>query len=99
MNLSLEPWTRLARRAAQAPNAAPDEIPLGFATRVVANWQAQTAERALNLLEAFTWRGVAVAGVIVLGCVALGYDALSGFISGDTSLPEDLMQSVSSLIP
>jgi hypothetical protein len=49
----LETWQKLAAaaRAAgeQASPGADETPPLGFATRVVAQWRAQQRERALNL--------------------------------------------------
>ncbi len=91
-------WTKLAHSAARAPDDAA-ELPLGFATRVVANWKAQAGEALINTMESLTWRGLAVAMVILVGTAALGYDALSGFIKGDTSVTEDMVPSLSSLIP
>jgi hypothetical protein len=91
-------WNKLAHSAARAPETAM-ELPLGFATRVVANWKAQTAEALLNTMESLTWRSLAVAMVILLGTAALGYDALSGFISGDATVPGDIVPALSYLLP
>jgi len=93
------PWNKLAQAAARAPEREIGESPMGFATRVIANWKSQGTESLWKTLDSFTWRGLAVAAVILAGSVALGYDALSGFIAGDTSLPEDMVQSISNLIP
>jgi len=73
------------------------EPPLAFATRVIANWKSQASEGLLNTLESFTWRGLAVAAVILIGSVAFGYDALSGFLTGDTSLPDEVFQYIPGL--
>lgn len=89
-------WNRLARAAARAPEESVD-LPFGFATRVLSGWKSGSAERLWGTLEFFTWRGLAVAFVIVAGSMAVGYDAVSGFLSGDASLPDDMVQIISSL--
>ena len=93
------PWNKLARAATSAPEKEIGEPSMGFATRVIANWKTQGAEGVWNALEFLTWRGLAIAAVILVGSVMLGYDAVSDFVSGDTSLPEDMVQSISNLIP
>ena len=96
MKTNIGAWNKLARTAARAPEEEV-ELPLGFATRVIANWKSQASEGLLNTLEALTWRGLAVAMVIVIGSAALGYDALSGFLSGDASLPDEVLQYIPGL--
>jgi hypothetical protein len=93
------PWNQLAQAAARAPEREIGEPPLGFATRMIAGWKTRGAEGVWSALDFFTWRGLAVAAVILAGSVMLGYEELSGFIAGDTSLPEDMVQSISNLMP
>jgi len=87
MKPSEQAWNRLAQTAARAPEE-PADLPLGFVTRTVANWNAHPGERVASMMEFFTWRGLALAMIILIGTVAIGYDALSGFVAGDTSLPD-----------
>jgi hypothetical protein len=78
-------WPRLAARAAQT--SQPDaEAPLGFATRVVAQWKANPKQVSVPLLEWLTLRGLAVAVVILLGSAAFGYDTVVGVFTGETAL-------------
>jgi len=79
------PWVSLAYKASQAPE--PDaEAPLGFATRVVAQWKTLPREASVALLEWLTMRGLAVAVLILLGSAALSYDTLLGIFTGETAL-------------
>lgn len=94
-----EAWNQLAQAAARAPQEGP-ELPHGFATRVIAHWKTQTtqaSEAVYRTIESFTWRGLAVAMVILIGSAALGYEAVAGFITGDASLTEDLFQIIPGL--
>lgn len=88
-------WARLARRAADAPS--PDEsLPLGFATRTVANWRAGLAEIENGIWrtrETFAWRGAAIAMAITFAAVAVNYDLLLGLWNGDTALAGTFMNT------
>ena len=89
------PWSRLARHAAEAP-AEDETLPYGFATRVVAGWQAGLAELEAGIWrtrETFAWRGAAIAMAITLAAVALNYDLLLGLWSGDTALAGTFMNT------
>ena len=99
MKMNDTPWNKLTQAATRAPEQEIGEPPMGFATRVLANWKSRGPEGIWNTLDAFTWRGVAVAAVILARSMMLGYDAVSGFIAGDTSLPDDMVQSISNLMP
>jgi hypothetical protein len=99
MNTNDSPWNKLARNAGSAPEREIGEPPIGFATRVIAGWNSRSPESIWNVLDFFTWRSVAVAAVILAGSVMLGYDALSDFVSGETSLPEEMVQPISNLLP
>jgi hypothetical protein len=92
-------WNKLARSAAKAEKREIGEPSLGFATRVIAGWKARGPETLWNTLDFFTWRSLAVAAVILAGSAMLGYDAVSDFVSGETSLPEEMVQPISNLIP
>lgn len=78
-------WSRLSRRAAQAP-ADTVEMPFGFATRVVAAWKADRREGTLVAFEWLTLRGLAVAMVIFAGSAAFGYDTVADVFAGETSI-------------
>jgi hypothetical protein len=93
MKPSEQAWNRLAPIAARAPEESAD-LPLGFATRTVANWKAYPGERVASMVEFFTWRGLALAMVILIGTVAIGYDAVSGFVAGDTSVTDNMVQFI-----
>ena len=90
-------WPRLAAhvRASQedAPLPAAD-APLGFATRVVAQWKSHPREASVALLEWLTLRGLAVAVVILLGSAALSYDTLIGVFTGETAMAGGWLDSL-----
>ena len=80
-------WPRLAAHVNALPAAQHDvEPPLGFATRVVAQWKSNPREASVALLEWLTLRGLAVAVIILLGSAALSYDTLVGVFTGETAL-------------
>ena len=64
MNEKINPWDKLARLARQAPEPARAEMPFGFATRVVANWPAPTAELS-NIWELLSVRSLVLAALIM----------------------------------
>ena len=78
-------WSKLSRLAAQAP-ADTHEAPFGFASRIVAAWTADRREGRLATFERLTLRGMAVAMVILAGSAAIGYDTLTGVLTGEASL-------------
>jgi hypothetical protein len=71
---SNEAWAKLARVAAKA-TVQLSEPPFGFSTRVISQWKSQTEERAWTLVEWFTWRGLAIAMLVLVGCAGLNYEA------------------------
>ncbi len=73
-NRTTTPWERLTKQAAKAPEQT-SALPLGFSTRVISQWKAQSLESAWTMLEWFTWRGVGVATLVLLGCAGLNYEA------------------------
>ncbi|QIF00329.1 hypothetical protein [Roseimicrobium sp. ORNL1] len=91
-------WPRLAARASTSPAVQPAaEAPLGFATRVVAQWKSHPREASFALLEWLALRGVAVAVVILLGSAALSYDTLFGIFTGETALAGGWIDSLLTL--
>ena len=78
-------WSRLAHSARSAPLQS-EEPPLGFATRVIANWRSQAAESAVDNLEWFAMRGMGIALMILLGSAAYGYNTIASMTTGDTTL-------------
>ena len=92
MNQFEERWKKgvnAARLAASTSEVPSDEAPLGFATRVVAHWQAHP-EPSLSVL----WQRLAlrVLGAMALILISLAaYDALS---MGSDSLPPPVENAV-----
>ena len=93
---SASTWSKLARLAASAP-PEPADMPFGFSTRIVAQWRAQPRETTFATLEWLTVRGLAIAALVFLGSAAIGYEALSGVISGETSVTGGLIESLLTL--
>jgi hypothetical protein len=78
-------WNKVAQLAAAAPADAAD-APFGFASRVVAAWQANRRETTLAAFEWLTLRGLAVALLIFAGSAAFGYETVSEVFTGETSV-------------
>jgi hypothetical protein len=78
-------WNKVAQLAAAAPADAAD-APFGFASRVVAAWQANRRETTLAAFESLTLRGLAVALLIFAGSAAFGYETVSEMFTGETSV-------------
>jgi hypothetical protein len=103
MNLRRQPstdraWPRLAARVRADHHTLLDEqAPLGFATRVVAQWKTHPREATVALLEWLTMRGLAVAVVILLGSAAFSYDTLLGIFTGETALAGSWFDSLLTL--
>lgn len=57
---------RLFQWARQAPDAETSAMPYGFATRVVAQWQAARQELAAAVWERFACRAAFAAGLLLL---------------------------------
>ena len=65
---------RLLRAAAGAPQASSDEVPYGFATRVLASWRAQ-GKTELVVVSRFLRRVVLLSlGVIILATAGVCHD-------------------------
>lgn len=79
MNLNdpRHPWSRLIAAARQAPEDRNTSAPYGFATRVAA-LAAWPERRVASLLERFSLRAVAVAGLLALLSMALNYRDIKG---------------------
>lgn len=86
-------WVRLARRAGEA-RPAPEALPYGFATRVLAQWKGGKAESPIAFLEWLTVRGLAVALFILLGSAAFGYESLIGVFTGETAIAGGWLDSL-----
>jgi hypothetical protein len=78
-------WTKVAQLAAAAPADATG-APFGFASRVVAAWQANRRESTLAAFEWLTLRVLAVALLIFAGSAAFGYETVSEMFTGETSV-------------
>jgi hypothetical protein len=99
MNTNQQPnavWSKLTRLAATAPPESAD-MPFGFATRVVAQWREQPREASFAMLEWLTVRGLAIAALILLGSAVIGYEAIAGVVTGETSMAGGLIESLLTL--
>jgi hypothetical protein len=75
MNPTDSPWPRLTAAARRATDPRDPTAPYGFATRVAA--LAFLPERlAVSLLERFSLRALALAGVLVVVSLASNYSTL-----------------------
>ncbi|HSJ02611.1 MAG: hypothetical protein ACAI34_09465 [Verrucomicrobium sp.] len=99
----LSAWDRLVQRARVNPSSSLEaetvEPPLGFATRVLADWKEGLREGRVGTVqlwhtrEVLAWRGAAIAMAITLAAVAINYDLLVGLWYGDTALAGSLLQT------
>ena len=69
-------WQKLAQHARMAPKPAEESAPFGFATRVAARWAAgeSPAPSTWDVVEAFSLRGLLVAGALMVGVLFTSYD-------------------------
>ena len=86
-------WGRLSRAAAKAP-PEPCGPPFGFSTRVIAHWRNAPQEVAWAMMEWFTWRGLAVAMLVLLGSAALSYDGISAVMANETAQVGDFINDL-----
>lgn len=73
MNKLDSTWRRLVKAARTAPRPASMEAPYGFATRVVARWQAAPAPSLLGVWEVLSLR------VLAFGCAATVISLVTGY--------------------
>ena len=69
-------WHKLARLARLTPPPSGEPAPYGFATRIAARWSAGDlpAPSAWDVLEVFSLRSLAVAGVLMVAVLFTSYD-------------------------
>jgi hypothetical protein len=80
MSAENEKWDKLVKLARQAPKAVEPEMPLGFATRVVANWpKAQAAPSLEAIWEGLSLRFLGVAMAIMIITVGISYPSLAAY--------------------
>ena len=78
MSAENEKWDKLVKLARQAPQGPEQEMPLVFATRVVANWPKTTTAPSLEVIwEKLSLRFLGVALAIMLVTVGFGYSAIA----------------------
>jgi len=65
-------WQRGADAARRGTPAESPEAPLGFATRVVAQWQSRPALSLLSLWQGQTWRALKVAVALLVAALLFG---------------------------
>lgn len=49
------------------------EAPIGFSTRVVANWARHRRQQALQLWQRWSWHGAACSVLLLLAAVSYGF--------------------------
>ncbi len=78
MSAEQQNWDKLVKLARQAPKGAEPEMPLGFATRVVANWPKTTAGPSLEAIwEKLSLRVLGVAFAILLVTAGFSYNVIA----------------------
>ncbi len=87
-------WSRLSRLAGPV-TAENTDLPFGFASRVVAAWQANRRETTLAAFEWLILRTLAVALLIFAGSAAFGYETLAGVITGETPVVDGWLDMLS----
>lgn len=90
---SQQAWLKLSQLAARAPQSL-EEMPLGFATRVVAACRNQSRESALAMFEWLTLRGLAVTMLILLGSMFFTYQSVVEVVGGETALAGSWLESL-----
>lgn len=69
-------WNRLVQLARKAPAEAEPEMPLGFATRVVAHWQPAAAPSLWTVWEKLSGRMLAASCALMIVCGLASYNVL-----------------------
>jgi hypothetical protein len=69
-------WQKLARAARLAPQPPATGAPYGFATRVVARWQADEAPATPSPWEWLSIRALAVAALLMVAALGTSFDLL-----------------------
>jgi len=75
---SNEPWEKLTQAARQARPEASTEAPFGFATRVVARWQAAEPVTLESVWQVLSLRSLAVAALLMVASLTVNYDLMAG---------------------
>ncbi|HEY1174056.1 MAG TPA: hypothetical protein VGH19_22005 [Verrucomicrobiae bacterium] len=94
MSAEKENWEKLVKLARQAPKAAEPEMPLGFATRVVANWPKTNAPSLEVIWEKLSLRFLGVALAIMLVTVGFGYSAIASDSQDMVRMTDSVLGSV-----
>ena len=80
MSAEQQNWDKLVKLARQAPKDAEPEMPLGFATRVVANWPKTSASPSLEVIwEKLSLRFLGVAMAIMIITVGISYPSIAAY--------------------
>ncbi|MCD6052019.1 MAG: hypothetical protein K0Q55_3437 [Verrucomicrobia bacterium] len=78
MSAEQQNWDKLVKLARQAPKGAEPEMPLGFATRVVANWPKTAVAPSLEAIwERLSLRFLGVAFAILLVTAGFSYNVIA----------------------
>lgn len=80
MSAENENWDKLVKLARQVPKAAEPEMPLGFATRVVANWPKAAAPSLEAIWEGLSLRFLGVAFAIMIIAVGFSYPTIAATV-------------------
>ena len=74
MSFTPDPWTRLVTAARRAPQEdLPAAMPLGFATRVVAQTFATRSNPWRSLIEQVSWRALGVSAGLAVASAAFNF--------------------------
>lgn len=95
MNKHEQKWDRLVELARQAPKAPDAEAPLGFATRVVANWPKSAAEPSIwTIWEGLSLRFLGVGLAIMIITVGASYSTLAEDSHDMVNMTDSVIETV-----
>ena len=95
MNQHDQAWQKLVASARRAQDDRDTAAPYGFATRVAAlALSDEQLASARGLFERFSWRALAVAGVLAIGGVATNYASSTSSSPAEEPLPDDTAVTV-----
>jgi hypothetical protein len=90
-------WNRLLKAARQAPTEAPAEMPLGFDTRVIAEWRAGREHGELLPWAVLLRGALACSALIMVVSLLMNYQALRDREPGPMAIADAAIQV--SLLP
>lgn len=95
MSAEQEKWDKLVKLARQAPKGPEPEMPLGFATRVVANWPKAVETPSLEAIwERLSLRFLGVALAILVVTVGFSYSTIAADQHEMVNMTDSVLDSV-----